>query len=128
MPSATRALSRAARERAQDKGIPYTKAREQLLWIEQLLDEGAFDTREEADAYVCDPANEVMCRACGWTYGMVCPECPGCGCYNGRCSGWRHREWASQDEDDPEDRYDECPECGGEYDVRTGYGCACNPG
>ncbi|MGW4784960.1 hypothetical protein [Streptomyces sp. NPDC004230] len=27
-----------------------------------------------------DPANQLMCRDCGWTYGMVCPECAnGCG-------------------------------------------------
>ncbi|WP_188195708.1 hypothetical protein [Nonomuraea sp. SYSU D8015] len=29
---------------------------------------------------------------------MVCPECPGCGCYDGRCSGWRHREYMRPDD------------------------------
>lgn len=124
MPSTTRALTRAARDRAKAAGIPYTKARDQLLRIEQLVDEGEFDTRDEADAFVSDPRNEVMCRVCGWTNGMVCPECgPGCGCSVG-CTGWRHGEFEADDLD-PEDRYDECPECGGEYDVNTGYGCAC---
>ncbi|MGW4788595.1 hypothetical protein [Streptomyces sp. NPDC004230] len=57
-----------------------------------------------------DPRNQVMCRDCGWTYGMVCPECPGCGCYNDQCSGWRHHEYAREDDSD----YDPygCPECG----------------
>ena len=129
MPSTTRALSRAARERAQAKGILYTKAREQLLWIQQLLDDGEFDTREEADAYVSDSRNELLCEVCGWTNGMVCPECPkGCGCQVG-CTGWRHTEWSDDDgDDDPADRYVDCAECGGSYDYRTGYGCACKPG
>ncbi len=58
-----------------------------------------------------DPANQVMCRTCGWTYGMVCPECTkGCGCeYN--CTGWRHQEMraATGDHDDDPNA---CPECG----------------
>ena len=29
------------------------------------------------------------------------------------------------DDVDPEVYYVDCPECGGEYDSRTGYGCAC---
>lgn len=128
MPSNTRALTRAARDRAQATGIPYTQARQQLLWIQQLLDEGEFDTHEEADAYVSNPANQTMCGVCGWTYGMVCPECPkGCGCQTG-CTGWRHAEWDEEDpdpDDDDEDRYVECGECGGEVDVHTGYGCTC---
>ncbi|MFB7359701.1 hypothetical protein [Streptomyces gardneri] len=40
--------------------------------------------------------NQVMCENCGWTFSMVCPECPGCGCYNGECSGWRHWEYQAQ--------------------------------
>lgn len=38
-------------------------------------------------------ADDVLCERCGWTYGMICPEClPGCGCSRG-CSGWRHAEY-----------------------------------
>jgi len=125
MPQNTRALTRAARERAQAEGIPYTTARHQLLWIQELVDDGAFETREEADEYVSDPRNEVLCRSCGWTVGMVCPECPrGCGCETG-CTGWRHREWGPHDDDDPEGQYVDCDDCGGSCDYRTGYGCAC---
>nr|AHC28169.1 hypothetical protein pFP12.26 [Streptomyces sp. F11] len=58
-----------------------------------------------------DPRNKVMCEKCGWTYGMVCPECPGCGCYNGQCSGWRHHEYEEPDYDDP-DYGVYCRECG----------------
>lgn len=65
---------------------------------------------EDAVGYITDPANEVMCETCGWTYGMVCPECPGCGCYNGRCSGWRHREDADNYDDDCEG--EPCMWCG----------------
>lgn len=60
-----------------------------------------------------DPANQIMCRDCGWTYGMVCPECAkGCGCEY-ECTGWRHEEMRAatgnyDDEDDP----NACPECG----------------
>ncbi|GAA3760812.1 hypothetical protein GCM10022402_43320 [Salinactinospora qingdaonensis] len=45
-----------------------------------------------------DPRNQVMCETCGWVWGMVCPECPGCGCYNAVCSGWRHHEYMDEDE------------------------------
>ncbi len=64
---------------------------------------------EDAVAYITDPANQVACETCGWTNGMLCPECPGCGCYNSSCSGWRHRE----DPMDYEDREPEpCFNCG----------------
>jgi hypothetical protein len=67
-----------------------------------------------------DPANELLCEKCGWTVGMVCPECPGCGCYNLTCTGWRHREyWTAEEEAD----FYECPECGG--DTRNHYDCTC---
>ncbi|MFK0252069.1 hypothetical protein [Streptomyces sp. NPDC090445] len=33
---------------------------------------------------------------------MVCPDCPGCGCYTGRCSGWRHGEYGADQNDDTE--------------------------
>lgn len=58
-----------------------------------------------------DPRNQLLCEKCGWTNGMVCPECPGCGCYNDQCSGWRHHEYA-HDEDDDYASNSGCPECG----------------
>jgi len=130
MPNAARELTRSARQRARERGITYTKAREQLLWIRRLLEDEYFETFEEADAFVSDPGNETMCRNCGWTYNMVCPECAkGCACEL-HCSGWRHNEFRSStgewdDDEDDEDRYAECGECGGEYDTKTGYGCSC---
>lgn len=73
-----------------------------------------------------DPANEILCDTCGWTVGMACPECPGCGCYNSSCSGWRHRD--DEMDDDPAEHEATCPECGGTYDDRYGpsqYECDC---
>lgn len=68
------------------------------------------ETREAARAEMLDPANHVMCETCGWTYGMVCPECAkGCGCEYS-CSGWRHGEWNAED-DDPENG-EPCWNCG----------------
>lgn len=60
-----------------------------------------------------DPRNQVMCRDCGWTYGMVCPECAkGCGCEY-QCTGWVHEEVraATGDYDPDHDPYG-CEECG----------------
>lgn len=74
-----------------------------------------------AQAAYDDPANQVMCEKCGWTNGMVCPECPGCGCYNSQCTGWRHNEF--MDEDERRAR-NECPDCGG--DSTNHYDCRCN--
>ncbi|WP_060178018.1 hypothetical protein [Streptomyces sp. IMTB 1903] len=61
-------------------------------------------------------ADDVMCTACLWTYGIICPECAGCGCST-RCSGWRHAEYA-QDDDPAEpgeplcdDDCDGCDDC-----------------
>ncbi|UNZ22292.1 hypothetical protein [Streptomyces sp. 891-h] len=81
----------------------------------QLLAEYAdITTYAEARDYLAelraDPRNQVMCDKCGWTWGMVCPECPGCGCYNGRCSGWRHLDYAGDDDFDGYDN--ECRDCG----------------
>jgi hypothetical protein len=67
-----------------------------------------------------DPLNQIMCETCGWTVAMVCPECPGCGCYNRQCTGWRHEEYMHQDE--LADKY-ACEECGG--DTRNHYECSC---
>lgn len=125
MPTATRSLTRATRERAKARGINYTQAREELVWIKTMLDDGEFETFAEADEFVRDERNHVMCRICGWTYGMVCPECPGCGCYNGRCSGWRHREMMDAEELAELD-YQECEDCGG--DVTNPYDCVCHDG
>ena len=61
-----------------------------------------------------DPANQVMCKTCGWTYGMVCPECAeGCGCEY-ECTGWRHAEMraATGDYDEDDDNGMGCSECG----------------
>ena len=123
MPRENRALTRAARRRARDKNVPYQQAHEDVQAIRQVMVEDDV-TWEEAEAVVDDPANQVLCEKCGWTNGMVCPECPGCGCYNRRCSGWRHVEYMSDDEL-AEMREDErCDECGadtsmGSYDVCT---------
>lgn len=64
-----------------------------------------------------DPRNQTLCETCGWTVGMVCPECPGCGCYNSQCSGWRHHEYqaemdAATGEYDPDSDPYGCEECG----------------
>jgi hypothetical protein len=83
-------------------------------------------TREEAEAWLDDPANQTLCEVCGWTVGMVCPECSkGCGCETS-CSGWRHQEFRSDDADIDADRggEDEGCECGA-YWGSNGYGCVC---
>lgn len=99
----------------------YTAVRAELMeWLE-----GREETPREAVAIMTDPANEILCEVCGWTVGMICPECPGCGCYNGQCSGWRHGEWENGDSDDGFDE-DGCEECGGSLSL-VGYdaGCIC---
>lgn len=60
-----------------------------------------------------DPRNQIMCRNCGWTYGMVCPECAkGCGCEY-ECTGWRHAEMGGGTGDyDEDDTPNGCRECG----------------
>lgn len=45
-------------------------------------------------------SGDLMCTACGWTFSMICPECPGCGCYNGQCTGWRHGDYADNEDGD----------------------------
>ncbi|WP_188831184.1 hypothetical protein [Nocardia camponoti] len=82
-------------------------------------------TYDEALAELHDPLNQTLCETCGWTLRMVCPECPGCGCYNGRCSGWRHREdMAATGDDDGLREMRSCAECGG--DTEAYYGCDCD--
>jgi|SRR5882724_765139 len=92
-------------------------ARQQLLAaigdvLGQVRDHAIFlaDDLEIEDplAHMADTANHLLCETCGWLNRMVCPECPGCGCYNGRCSGWRHNEYAHEDDSEPE----ECGFCG----------------
>jgi hypothetical protein len=120
MPQDARALTRAARARAKTTGEPYTKARDAVLAIRELADENDWSF-EDAQTWYDDPANQQMCEVCGWTYGMVCPECAkGCGCSVG-CSGWRHREYRHED-DEVEDEW-EC-ECGA-HPYNNGYGCVC---
>ncbi|MFF3547086.1 hypothetical protein ACFYXD_35275 [Streptomyces platensis] len=69
--------------------------------------------REAVDYLHNDPRRQVLCETCGWSVAMVCPECPGCGCYNGQCSGWRHSEYAHEDDDyDDPDRNVYCQDCG----------------
>jgi hypothetical protein len=90
----------------------HTPAREFGQPIEDLpAHPGRGATPEQEGSGVEDTRDQVMCDTCGWTWGMVCPECiPGCGCNNGRCSGWRHHEYR-HDDDDLDDDYG-CAECG----------------
>ncbi len=63
-----------------------------------------------AVAVIEDPRNQVLCDICGWTLGMICPECSkGCGCET-QCSGWRHGEWGG-DDGEGDDEWG-CSECG----------------
>lgn len=91
--------------------------------VAELMDANEW-TREEAEAWLDDPANQTLCEDCGWTMGMVCPECAkGCGCVT-NCSGWRHSEWRlANGLDEDEDPDDGC-ECGA-YWSSNGYGCVC---
>ncbi|MDJ0345913.1 hypothetical protein QMK19_35355 [Streptomyces sp. H10-C2] len=67
------------------------------------------DDDQDPDAYagVRQAGSPLLCRTCGWTGGMACPECDGCGCSHD-CTGWRHAEYANDDE---HDSYG-CRECG----------------
>lgn len=100
-----------------ERGLDRAAAAEFDEQVRALMDEDEeqFETRAKALAWLDDPANEVMCQVCGWTRGMVCPECAkGCGCET-RCTGWRHQEWGGTGgigEDDDEDVESYCPECG----------------
>ncbi|MET7363162.1 hypothetical protein ABZS76_32660 [Streptomyces sp. NPDC005562] len=47
-----------------------------------------------------EPRYQLLCKRCGWTLAMICPECPqGCGCESG-CSGWRHGGFVEEELDD----------------------------
>jgi hypothetical protein len=128
MPTDTRALTRAARERAKATGALYTTAREDVVNIRRRMDETG-ESYAEAEAWYDNPANDVACEACGWTNGMLCPECPGCGCYNGQCSGWRHREYMHEDDrrerEEAEREANRCEECGADMSLGSYDECTC---
>ncbi|MGW4635550.1 bifunctional DNA primase/polymerase [Nocardia sp. NPDC004415] len=93
--------------------------RETLCYYLETFDE--ITTYAEALAEMNNPLNQTLCETCGWTNRMVCPECPGCGCYNDRCTGWRHHEFGADDEPDDDDGY-YCEGCGANdstYDLCT---------
>jgi hypothetical protein len=89
---------------------------ERNLMLHFISEYDDVDTYQQARALLeivkDDPTYKLMCATCGWALAMICPECTGCGC-DTSCSGWRHNEYAGDDdEDDPEDdRWLEC-ECG----------------
>jgi hypothetical protein len=106
--------------------LDHPDAGERYALCEYLATYAGIDTYKDAVAYLeqerNEPANQVLCEKCGWTIGMICPECSGCGCNNHLCTGWRHKEYA--DDDDPAAEYDEvCEECGG--NPSTPYSCEC---
>jgi hypothetical protein len=115
MPQATRALTRAARRRADARKIPYQTARDDVKAIRQLMQEEGLSW-DDAEAVYDDPDNKVMCVTCGWLAGMACPACSGCGC-NATCTGWRHEAYEADMDGDSS----ECRECGGHPD----YTCQC---
>lgn len=97
--------------------LEHSNADERDTLVEYLQTYVDINTYREAVDYLeqerNDPRNQLLCQTCGWTNGMVCPECPGCGCYNDQCSGWRHHEYAHEDDDyDDPDRNIYCRECG----------------
>ena len=126
MPKDTRARTRAIRAHMAAAGLGYTAAAAALdapfkpgyISISECMREGGYDYAD-AVAFLEDPANELLCEICGWTAGMVCPECSkGCGCVT-NCTGWRHGEWGAENHDEPT----ACPDCGGE--MGSPYGCDC---
>lgn len=85
--------------------------------LERFLSEYVdINTYREAVDYLrqqqADPRNQILCETCDWLVGMVCPECPGCGCYNSCCSGWRHSEYQ-----------EEMDAATGDYDPDAGVYC-----
>ena len=126
MPQDTRARTRAIRAHMAATSLGYSAAAAALdapfkpgyISITECMQDNGYDYAE-AVAFLEDPANELLCEICGWTVGMVCPECsPGCGCVT-NCTGWRHGEWGAEDDHEPA----ACPECGGE--LGSPYGCDC---
>jgi hypothetical protein len=125
MPQDTRVRTRAVRDHMKATGLTYTAAMAAIdapfkpgyISISECMQQNGY-SYGEAVAFLADPANELLCEVCGWTNGMICPECSGCGCNHG-CTGWRHREYADEDDDDPSGRY--CTECG----ANSHYDCYC---
>ncbi|WP_405183651.1 hypothetical protein [Nocardia sp. NBC_01377] len=120
MPRESRALTRATRARAADRGLPYQQARAEVIEIHARAESDDMSFAE-AQAVYDDPLNQLLCHRCGWLNGMTCPQCGGCGCFNAVCSGWRHDEYMHEDE---RAERNACPECGG--DTTTGYDCRCD--
>lgn len=112
MPQSTRAHTRAVRDRMRRAGEKYTESAAAISVIHQRMAE-ADETFAEAEAWYDNPRNQLLCAQCGWTFGMICPECSkGCGC-SMSCYGWRHREFRSSDDFDDDDQDpDECGGCG----------------
>jgi hypothetical protein len=106
--------------RVLDKPYVHPDGTEDSWSISEAMQEHGLDYAG-AVAWLEDPARKTMCEDCGWSFGMICPECElGCGCER-YCSGWRHREFAGDDDfdDQAEDDY-EC-ECGAGHE----YNCVC---
>jgi hypothetical protein len=114
-------MTRAARRRATANGISHQTAYEDVRAIRALMDEEEW-TWAEAEDFYDDPANQLLCEKCGWLVGMICPECPGCGCYNGECTGWRHGE----DMTDDEAAEEICDECGADVSLGSYDECRCD--
>ncbi|WP_433860095.1 hypothetical protein [Streptomyces kronopolitis] len=90
---------------------PDPDERETLVeYLETYVDINTY--REAVDWMRNDPRRQVLCETCGWSVAMVCPECPGCGCYDGRCSGWRHSEYQAAADDYDPDAGVYCRDCG----------------
>lgn len=92
---------------------------------EQMAVSGQCYREAAATLEAPDPGDEVLCETCGWTVGMICPECPGCGCYNGRCSGWRHEEYMDEDEAAELRELERCEECGADTSMGSYDECLC---
>jgi len=113
--------------------LDHPDADEREMLVEYLETYVDINTYREAVDYLRqeqnNPRNQILCETCGWTVEMICPECPGCGCYNRQCSGWRHEEYQAEldaatgedcDYDDPNACYD-CGAGGNPYDE-----CVCD--
>lgn len=73
MPQNTRALTRAARDRAHRMGEKYTEARTAVIEIRELADENDW-TVEEAEAFYDDPRNRSCATRAGGPGGWAAPS------------------------------------------------------
>lgn len=124
------ARKKAIRSAQSDYGVTYTEAAAILddprsEAICDVLDSGEATTREEAIAVLDDPLSRIICDRCHWVLAWICPECPGCGCYSGQCTGWRHTELAGHPGDDEPAEPEECEECGADVSLGSYDECAC---